>query len=491
MRRVTAAVLSFGLAFSVAQFSDASETRISVRQLVTDLGAREFATRSQAMDQLIRRPAAEAITPLRNAVWGQDKDMALRAIQVLCHYARDGSPMIRNDAREVLNDSLKLELSPSVRDALTKATSAIERLEAHIAKLCQRCPRDECGEIVCLYFDCSTPHYATTLAILASRCTEVRRAVLWRFPERGDSRVLSAFSNLTELSLYDSAMTDDDLVSLSSCRRLRNLAISSCAGISGKGLCRLANACELEYVAIFKTQPEDLAALREAKTLKKLHLDASTMKNADIAVLASIQSVRHLELSNAQSLTDEGLRQLARMTSLQQLLITHAKISDAGIQCLMALDLQSLNISGVPLTRLSIQRIAEERSLVSLSLCNSGLGDAEADCLNQLPLLESLYLNNTKVTDEGARLISTCRHLRELALLNTKVSDVGIERLSELQQLERLNVAGTAMTDSGLQHLLKLQHLESLDISNCNVTVEGVAKFRNAMPHVKVSWRTR
>jgi len=98
-------------------------------------------------------------------------------------------------------------------------------------------------------------------------------------------------------------------------------------------------------------------------------------EDVELALLVPLPRLRELHLDGA-SITDDGLRELARHAHLEKLHLSGTKITDEGLRHLVALPrLRELNISGTKIT------------------------DAAFEHLNQMPQLRMLYLGGTAVTD--------------------------------------------------------------------------------------------
>lgn len=71
------------------------------------------------------------------------------------------------------------------------------------------------------------------------------------------------------------------------------------------------------------------------------------------------------------------------------------------------------------------------------------------------------------------------------------IDDRGMDHVAEMTQLESLNLNGLRITDVGLRKLHSLQNLKLLSAYVTDVTSEGVASFREAVPGCDVRWGNR
>ena len=90
-------------------------------------------------------------------------------------------------------------------------------------------------------------------------------------------------------------------------------------------------------------------------------------------------------------------------------------------------------------------------------------------------------------TDADLAGLCELRGLEVLILIEPLVTADGLRTVSELRQLRRLALLRACVTDEGLRRLEALGGLKELDPGGCpNVTEEGVARLRKALPGCEV-----
>ncbi len=92
-------------------------------------------------------------------------------------------------------------------------------------------------------------------------------------------------------------------------------------------------------------------------------------------------------------------------------------------------------------------------------------------------------------TSTDAHLADLCelRRLTALGLGATQISDNSLRTVGRLHWLERLSINATTVTDAGIRHLESLSNLRELYLRECpNITDEGVARLRKALPNCKI-----
>lgn len=101
-------------------------------------------------------------------------------------------------------------------------------------------------------------------------------------------------------------------------------------------------------------------------------------------------------------------------------------------------------------------------TLQSLNLGRTLVADAGLERLEGLTQLQSLDLGETKVTDEGLKHLGRLTRLQTLVLYKTNMTDAGLEHLEKLPHLHSLDLVGTKVSDDGLSHLKNFPKLQSL-----------------------------
>jgi hypothetical protein len=168
------------------------------------------------------------------------------------------------------------------------------------------------------------------------------------------------------------------------------------------------------------------------------------------------------------TLTPEGLKKLAKLKRLQ-----------------------TLNLSGTPVTDEVLESLAELESLQRLGLADTRVTNRGLEALARFHELQELNLTKTRVTDQGMEALVHLHNLQGLNLARTQVTDKGLEALARLKDLRGLDLDESSVTDEGLKHLRVLDKLKSLRLWKTGVTDEGVAQLKAALLGLEVSWDDR
>ena len=157
---------------------------------------------------------------------------------------------------------------------------------------------------------------------------------------------------------------------------------------------------------------------------------------------ADLERVKTLEFINS-SITNEGVREAAKLKQLEKLSLSHTKITD---ECL--------------------KEVAK------------------------LPRLKDLGLWDTQITDAGLKEVAKLTQLEVLNLGGTKITNRGLKNVSKLTKLTYLNLRYISrITDAGLKELTKLEKLQELNLQGTKVTRPGVAELQKALPKCEIRWR--
>ena len=162
----------------------------------------------------------------------------------------------------------------------------------------------------------------------------------------------------------------------------------------------------------------------------------------DFRHLTALPALRKAVLWEITGLTDEALAHIGKVTTLQELELGDAEVTNAGLKHL--------------------------RGLSALSYL--GLGWTK------------------DVGDEGMPDVAQFTQLQTLILSGTKVTDKGLDPLTRLPKLRELRLAGlSGVSDAGLMKIKDCNALKLVIVNKkTGVTPEGIRAFRQARPDCEV-----
>lgn len=145
-------------------------------------------------------------------------------------------------------------------------------------------------------------------------------------------RLISSFSELTDLSLESTNVGDRGVAHLAELRRLEWLNLYR-TKITDAALETLSGIPSLTHLPIGETAVTDkgVALLVKLPGLQYLGLRGNRISDAAIADLVKLKSLTGLHLGETE-VTDKALPSLAELPKLEELWLSDTSISDAGIR---------------------------------------------------------------------------------------------------------------------------------------------------------------
>ncbi len=192
---------------------------------------------------------------------------------------------------------------------------------------------------------------------------------------------------------------------------------------------------------------------------------------------------------NSSSVTDAGLKHLAKLTNLESISLVGTRITNAGLSATLELPkLISINLAGCTVTLPMMETLSKLETLEVLSLESAKVGDNELPPLANLARLRDLNLNYCPITDNGFRVLGTLRNLEILKVANTGIDGSGMKFMKRKKTepgLRILDAKKTRFGEQGLQFLKGVETLEELDIGQAEVTDRTLALNLKGVTHLK------
>ncbi len=248
---------------------------------------------------------------------------------------------------------------------------------------------------------------------------------------------VSQLSQLNQLDLGSTHVTDAGLARLSTLPRLSTLNISG-TPIEGNALSHLAALPMLEQLDAVNTRIDD----------------------RDVVGLSGAPALRRLNLSKTR-VTDRSFQPLAAISTLTHLRLQHTYVLGQGVSAL-----------------------ANCQYLIELDVSDTAFDDVAAEEMESLQTLLSLDLERTKVTNDGLKYVGRIRSLQILDLSGTAIDDAGLAHLTQLHDLRSLNLSRTAVTEQGLQRIASLGNLMQVKVRDTSISPRAIERFNAALPGV-------
>eukprot|EP01097_Dermamoeba_algensis_P003792 TRINITY_DN2581_c0_g1_i2.p1 TRINITY_DN2581_c0_g1~~TRINITY_DN2581_c0_g1_i2.p1 ORF type:complete len:771 (-),score=137.77 TRINITY_DN2581_c0_g1_i2:354-2666(-) len=301
-------------------------------------------------------------------------------------------------------------------------------------------------------------------------------------------RIIStSFENLRKLSMVHTPLTDQSMLQISRApfrQQLRELNISHCYRLTDKAMEHVAmNFSNLEMIDIsyiVLLSDRGLAQLGRLTSLRELSMVSCIGTSVDGLVYIS-QALKKLKKLYHGEAKDERAAEI----DFPMKKSNKSQITDAGLEAL------SGNFSGLStlvikkstlVTDLGLQTISEKLqalTVIHLPECRA-VSDAGLDFLTSgCPALENLDLSYTSISDEGLQYVGEgLEFLKHLYLNECKrVSDVGIHHIVQgCPDLTTLELRYCPkITNETMKSIAYSPRLAFLDVSWCrSVTDEGI-----------------
>ena len=163
-----------------------------------------------------------------------------------------------------------------------------------------------------------------------------------------------------------------------------------------------------------------------AKKTDKIDLSTLRFESEDFALVGNVSSVPKLFLGNS-TIKDADMELVAKLPNLKELDLTRTRITDKGILFLK-----------------------DHQTLENLYLSQTQISDKGLETIATIPNLKHLILWRCNITDAGCMSLAKTENLVSLSLDETMISDRGVRQLLPLKNLKELKIIGTRVTDAGI-----------------------------------------
>lgn len=282
--------------------------------------------------------------------------------------------------------------------------------------------------------------------------------------------LVARLTGLRTLSLASAEVTPQSLSLLTSLSRLEQLYAPD--KTSDAAMAEIVKMQSLKILDIGPSRMTDegLRSLGKLTSLEVLELYGNAgMTDAGLKALAQLRSLRHMRLGQEGAFTDRGMEYLAAMPALKVLWLDTPHVGDGGMRQLSkSRSLERLCVHWLDkITGRGVAYLKDMPQLKGLDVNSARLTDADLVNFGAMPNLDDLILGYG-FTDAGISHLADCKHLKRLraqGISNSPLTDKSLEAISSLHELEDLSIAGVGFTDDGIELLLRLQNLRALALS--------------------------
>lgn len=276
-----------------------------------------------------------------------------------------------------------------------------------------------------------------------------------QYPWEAIAKILNNLSNLIELDLYWTPLTNDELIQFAEqFPKIQKLRILKNDNLTPDGVSKALEKLEdlrslefskqlimdtnrpyklleaitshcpnLEYLDIDYLSNEDFALISKLSKLSSLDLSGTNITDAELNSIAqACQSIKIFKVSDCRHLTSSGLKNaLINLTELKELDISFGEIEDQDL-----LDIASRH------KKLSVLRIKNCKKLTAPNASKA---------IAHLTELKTLECNSSHLSDDGLRqIIDQCKKIEYFIFDNREtLTNEGLLYLSNLRQLKKFD----------------------------------------------------
>ena len=197
----------------------------------------------------------------------------------------------------------------------------------------------------------------------------------------------------------------------------------------------------------------------------------------------------------SQDLTLDDLDKLRRLPSLSKLELENCKITHEGAEIIASIkSLRELNLSGNFIGYKGIRALAQKPNLITLNLGRNNLSDDEMVPISKSESLYEVNLSGNNIGNRGAYILSKSMSIASLNLSDNNISDEGCLPLSNNEHLIEVDLSKNSIGDEGAINLAKNEHLYKINLSSNFVKDKGGLALTNKsfdIPFNLSSWSSR
>lgn len=184
---------------------------------------------------------------------------------------------------------------------------------------------------------------------------------------------------------------------------------------------------------------------------------------------------------------DKKLSEWGDKKYLKKLSLRNTDVTDEGLKNLKSMEsLEVLHLHRTDITGTGLKHLKNLENLRILYIHHTKVTDENLERINEIKNLEALRLSDTEISNDGLKHLKGLKNLRSLSLKNTNITDSGIEHLKGMKNLRTLNLNNTNFTDNGVEHLKGLKNLRYLYLENTDITDDGISELKDALPDTRV-----
>jgi hypothetical protein len=177
-------------------------------------------------------------------------------------------------------------------------------------------------------------------------------------------------------------------------------------------------------------------------------------------------------------ISEQAMRYIAKMYALKELSMRDTSIQDDWLVHLENLPLLHLSIYGSKVTDEGMKHLAKITSLRSLNLSETDITDEGIRNLKPLKELINMNLTRTRITNDGVREFKAFRHLRNVDLDHTQVTPECLKTLIKIKSLWSVSFTDMPLTEADLR-VLSGTRLHRFGFNRCEISDDDLVEIAN------------
>jgi len=237
---------------------------------------------------------------------------------------------------------------------------------------------------------------------------------------------------------------------------------------------------DISFVNNAPVSDEMLKQLPPIDTLQKIYMSAGSVSETGIAELKKQPRLTEISFSSNFRLNDTICRNLATLTQLEKLRVLGSSVTDQGLQALGSLkNLEEFTVDGSTSSDKGFAVVTNMPKLKRLYLLScSGMTDKIGATLGTLTELEILSFYGSPVSDAILRDLSKLKKLEVLTFSRSRTTGAGFAQLKPLTNLRTLNLAYLSLQPQSASEFAALPNLVSLYLDNGDIDDRFMAALR-------------
>lgn len=187
-----------------------------------------------------------------------------------------------------------------------------------------------------------------------------------------------------------------------------------------------------EKEAAASLQKRGVVAIAEPpdQRITSVNFAGTPVSDESLAEVSKLYRVLTVNLSDSK-MSDDQIHYIAHLPQVATLLLTNTPVTDAGVKQLGTSNVKNLYLNGTNVTDQGLEDVAKMSSIQVLNLSKTKVTDKGLKPLLSLNNLVWLLLSDTDITDSGLDALAGMKSLHHLTVGNTKVTPEGIKRMKD------------------------------------------------------------